>query len=389
VRIGDRWLVDFASCNYLGLDLDPRVMESIAAPVRRFGTHPSWARLAASPILYEELEHKLATLCGAEDALVLPTITLIAIGLIPAIAGKGSVIFADKVVHKVNHDGCRLARDMGATLLSFRHDDPDDLDRRLGEHMGATTKLIVVDGVLSTTGRVPDLRALHAVALKHGAILYIDDAHGFGVLGENPTAVMPFGFRGAGVLAHLGLGTENVLYVSGLSKAYSSLAAFVLCPTKIKSALKCNVTSYIVSGPVPTAALATALKGLELNDIEGDRWRATLFRHTQTMLQGFRQAGVRTDNDNGFPIVSAWVGSAEAVERGGQLLFDEGFYCTLQGYPLVPRDKGVLRCTPTVANTDDEVQELVAAVARVYERLIDEGLVPKDGPTCGANGDVA
>ena len=378
VRIGDRWITDFASCNYLGLDLRDDVMASIAPELRRFGTHPSWARLAASPVLYEQLEHKLATLCGAEDALVLPTITLIAIGLIPAVTGKGSVIFADKLVHKVNHDGCRLARDMGTELIGFRHDDLADLEKKLADAQERKTKtrLVVVDGVLSTTGRVPDLKGIHALCVKHDAILYVDDAHGFGVLGERPTAAMPWGFRGNGVLAHLGIPLDNVLYVSGLSKAYSSLAAFVLCPTRLKPKLKCNITAYIVSGPVPTAALATALAGLALNDVEGDAWRRKLYGYTKQIIDGYRLRGIATDNDSGFPIVSAWVGSKEAVERGGQLLYDEGVYVTLQGYPLVPRDKGVLRATPTVANTPAEVEHLIDAVDRTVQTLRKEGLTP-------------
>lgn len=378
VKIDGRWITDFASCNYLGLDLNEKVMASIDAEVRRFGTHPSWARLAASPVLYEQLEAKLASLCGHEDALVLPTITLIAVGLIPAIAGhKGAVIFADKVVHKVNHDGCRLARDMGAQLVSFRHDDLADLEQKLHDanaHGSARTRLVVVDGVLSTTGRVPDIASLARICREHGALLYIDDAHGFGVLGENPTAEMPYGKRGNGVVRHLGVPWDNILYVSGMSKAFSSLAAFVLVPKRLKSYLKCTVTAYIVSGPVPTATLATALAGLHQNDCEGDAWRRILHGYTKHIVDAYVKRGIRTDNDSGFPIVSAYVGSAEAVQRGGQLLFDEGMYVTLQGYPLVAKDKGVLRATPTVANTWDEVHALVDAMERTVSTLRREGL---------------
>jgi 8-amino-7-oxononanoate synthase len=322
--------------------------------------------MAASPELYEQLETKLAELLGTEDALVLPTISLIAIGLIPAVAGKGAVIFADKFVHKVNHDGCRLARDMGAQLVSFVHDDLDALDRLLASHADAPVRLIVVDGILSTTGRTPDIPRLAGLASKHGAILYIDDAHGFGVLGERPTPKRPYGLRGNGVVRHFGLSYDNILYVAGLSKAYSSLAAFVACPKKLKPYLKCNVTSYLVSGPVPTAALATALAGLELNDCEGEQWRDKLHSFTRTIIDAYRQYGIPTDNDNHFPIVSAYVGSGENVARGGQLLFEEGIYLTLQGYPLVPRDKGVLRATPTVANTPEQVDHLVEAMRKVY-----------------------
>jgi 8-amino-7-oxononanoate synthase len=369
IQVRGRWLDDFASCNYLGLDLRPEVMEAIGPAVRQWGTHPSWARMAASPELYETLEARLAGLLGAEDTLVLPTISLIAVGLIPAVAGKGAVIFADKVVHKVNHDGCRLARDMGARLVSFSHTDLDGLEAELQGQGGAPTRLIVVDGILSTTGRTPDIPRLAELARKYRAILYIDDAHGFGVVGEGPSPERPYGSRGNGVVRHFGLSYDNILYVAGLSKAYSSLAAFVACPKKLKPYLKCNVTSYLVSGPVPTAALATALAGLELNDREGDRWRQTLAAYTGAVLDAYHRWGIPTDNDNRFPIVSAYVGGGENVASGGQLLFDEGIYVTLQGYPLVPRDKGVLRATPTVANTWDQVEHLIEAMRRVCRAL--------------------
>lgn len=369
IEVRGRWLDDFASCNYLGLDLRPEVMAAIEPAVRQWGTHPSWARMAASPVLYEQLEAKLAEVLGAEDTLVLPTITLIAIGLLPALAGKDGVIFADKLVHAVNHDGCRLARDLGAKLFSFLHSDLDGLERRLKQHTAAPTRVIVVDGILSTTGRTPDIPRLAELARKYDAILYIDDAHGFGVIGENPTPERPYGRRGNGVVRHFGLTYDNILYVSGLSKAYSSLAAFVACPKKLKTHLKCNITSYLVSGPVPTASLATALAGLELNDREGDRWRDLLYAYTSAIIDGYRKKGIATDNDNRFPIVSAYVGSAENVIRGGQLLFDEGIYVTLQAYPLVPRDKGVLRATPTVANTWEQVQHLVEVMERVVGAL--------------------
>jgi 8-amino-7-oxononanoate synthase len=375
IQVRGRWLSDFASCNYLGLDLDPRVMDAVRPAMEAFGTHPSWARLCCSPELYEQLERKLADLLGVEETLVLPTISLIGIGLLPAITCKGAVIFADRHLHKVNHDGCRLARDLsGATLLSFRHDQPAELEKQLQAHAGAPLRVIAIDGVLSVTGRVPRLAEVVALARKYDALVYIDDAHGFGVLGEQPTAARPFGLRGNGVVNHLGLGWDNILYVSGLSKAYSSLAAFIACPRKLKRFLKCTVTSYAVSGPIPTAALATALKGLELNDAEGEGWRDALFAYTQAMLTGYRERGVATDNDNGFPIVSAYVGSAERVRRGGELLFERGLNVTLQGYPLVPRDQGVLRATPTVANTWAEVNQLIEGVSAVVRQLDAEGV---------------
>ena len=256
IRVQGHWLDDFASCNYLGFDLREDIMERVLPAMRAWGTHPSWARLACSPELYETVERKIAHLIGAEETIIIPTISLLAVGLIPQLTGKGSGIFVDRFAHKVNFDGCRIARDLGAELFSFHHSDPAALDKLLTEHPQLNPKLVVIDGVLSVTGRTPNLQAIVEVARKHDAIVYIDDAHGFGILGENPTAQRPYGHRGNGVVKHFGLSYDNILYVAGLSKAYSSLAAFVACPSKLKKFLKTNITAYIYSGPVPTAALA-------------------------------------------------------------------------------------------------------------------------------------
>jgi 8-amino-7-oxononanoate synthase len=370
IQVRGRWLADFASCNYLGFDLHPGIMAAIPPAVERWGTHPSWARLACSPAIYEELEEGLAKLIGAETTLVLPTISLIAVGLIPAIATKGAAIFADRYAHIVNFDGCRIARDKGASLTSFDHHDLPALEAQLAAAQDAPLRLIVVDGVLSVTGRTPDIPALAAIARKHDAILYVDDAHGFGVIGENPTPERPYGHKGNGVIRHFGLDYDNTLYVAGLSKAYSSLAAFVACPQKLKPYLKTNLTAYVYSGPVPTASLATAVAGLAVNASEGDVLRDRLYAYADAIAHAYHAAGIPTDNDNAFPIVSAYVGSTDNVKRGGAALFDAGINVTMQAYPVVPRDRGVLRATPTAANTWDEVEQLIAAMTRIVPALL-------------------
>ncbi|MBL9038518.1 MAG: pyridoxal phosphate-dependent aminotransferase family protein [Archangium sp.] len=219
ICVRGQWLDDFASCNYLGFDLRDDIMAAVLPEMQRWGTHPSWARLACSPALYETVEHKLAALLGVEATLILPTISLVAVGLIPALAGKGAGLFVDRFAHKVNFDGCRIARDVGAELYSFTHSDPAGLDALLTKHKALFPKLVVIDGVLSVTGRVPNLPAIVEVARKHDAIVYVDDAHGFGVIGEKPSAENPYGVRGNGVVQHCGLGYDNILYVAGMSKA--------------------------------------------------------------------------------------------------------------------------------------------------------------------------
>src|SRR5882724_11922966 len=127
IRIGRHWLVDYASCNYLGFDLDPEIMDRIDVEVRRWGTHPSWSRLLGNPRLYVDIEERLTELLGAPDTLVLPTITHIHMSVIPVLAGQGTVLF-EHTAHKTIYDGCVYARGRGATIASFRGDDPQHLD---------------------------------------------------------------------------------------------------------------------------------------------------------------------------------------------------------------------------------------------------------------------
>src|SRR6184192_66914 len=134
IRVGDRWLSDFASCNYLGFDRE--IIDSIPAYLEKWGTHPSWSRLLGSPVLYSEIEERLTELVGAEDTLVLPTITLIHTSVIPVLAADGT-IFVDGRAHKTIYEGAQIAAAHGATVKRFGHEDVDDLERLLKEGSAA------------------------------------------------------------------------------------------------------------------------------------------------------------------------------------------------------------------------------------------------------------
>jgi 8-amino-7-oxononanoate synthase len=237
IRIGDHWLADFASCNYLGFDLDREIIDAIPAYLDEWGTHPSWSRLLGSPVLYEEIETRLTELLGSEDSLVLPTITHIHMSVIPLLAASGT-IFLDSRAHKTIYDGCQVARARGAAVKRFRFEDPDHLDQLLRAERDPT-RLVCMDGVNSMTGNAPDIRAFAAVAREHGALLYVDDAHGFGVIGERgQDDSCVYGSRGNSVVRHAGETYDDVVLIGGFSKAYSSLLAFIACPTEVKDLLK-------------------------------------------------------------------------------------------------------------------------------------------------------
>ena len=367
IRIGDHWLADFASCNYLGFDLDREIIDAIPAYLDEWGTHPSWSRLLGSPVLYEEIEQRLTSLLGAEDTLVLPTITHIHMSVIPLLAASGT-IFLDARAHKTIYDGCQVARARGAAVKRFRFEDPDHLDELLRAERDRT-RLVCMDGVNSMTGNAPDIRAFAAVARKHGALLYVDDAHGFGVIGErSPDETSIYGSRGNSVVRHCDESYDHIVLVGGFSKAYSSLLAFIACPTDVKDLLKVAAPPYLYSGPSPVASLATVLAGFDVNEARGDELRRVLSERTGRVLDCLTRLGVHTPNRSGFPIVEIPLRDFNRIDAVGQMLFDRGVYVTLAAYPLVPKDEVGFRVQLTAANTDEEVDLLISALEELAQR---------------------
>jgi len=368
IRVDGRWLTDFASCNYLGLDLDTEVLAAIPGYLARWGTHPSWSRMLGSPALYQQIEERLTGLLGVEDALLLPTLTHIHASVIPVLADQGT-IFVDSRAHKTIWDGCVVARAHGASLHRFAHHDPGALEELLRRHP-KQPRLVCMDGVNSMTGNPPDLPAFAALAREHDALLYLDDAHGFGVIGERtPDEPCPYGVRGNGVVRHLGESYDHVVLTGGFSKAYSSLLAFVACPSALKRLLKVAAPPYLYSGPSPIASLASALVGLQINDTRGDELRAVLHARTRRVLDHLDKLGVTTLNTSGFPIIEVPLQDPDDLPRAGRFLLDHGIYATLAFYPGVPRHQVGFRLQLTAANTDQQVTQLLAALDQLADTI--------------------
>jgi 8-amino-7-oxononanoate synthase len=369
IRIGEQWLTDYASCNYLGLDLDQEIIEAVPEYLRRWGTHPSWSRLLGSPVLYPEIEERLTALLGSEDSLLLPTITHIHMSVIPVLAAGGT-LFLDSRAHKTIYDGCALAKARGATIRRFGHNDLDWLEALLRDGSWRRPGMICIDGVNSMTGNAPDLARFAALAREHNVLLYVDDAHGFGVIGERSAAEpCDYGMRGNSIVRHAGESYENIILVGGFSKAYSSLLAYIACPTAIKQVLKTAAPPYLYSGPSPVASLATVIEGLRVNEERGEQLRTKLHRLTWRVLDRLNELGISTPNESGFPIIEVPVANPKAIDEVGNMLFDRGIYVTMAVYPLVPRDEVGFRLQLTAANTDEQVDHLCDVLGEVAERF--------------------
>ena len=368
IRVGDQWLADFASCNYLGFDLDPEIISVIPEYLQKWGTHPSWSRLLGSPALYEQIEERLTKLLGCEDTLILPTITLIHMSVIPVLAGGGT-IFMESRAHKTIYEGCQFATARGATMKKFRIDDLDGLEHLLQADRSGR-RLICIDGVNSMTGNIPDLPALARLARRYDAILYVDDAHGFGVLGERADdEPNPYGLRGNSIVRHFGESYDNVILVAGFSKAYSSLAAFIACPTELKRDAEDGRVAVSVLGSVACRVAR-----------HGDR----RVRRQRCARRGAPDGSVAQDGRGARlprppgrahpqPLRAARDRGAARTTRGhrdvGRFLFDNGIYVTLAAYPLVPKSEVGFRIQTTAANTYGEIEQLVDVLGKLADRF--------------------
>ncbi len=364
IRIGDHWLADFASCNYLGFDVNPEIIAAVPEYLAKWGTHPSWSRMIAYPRPFAEIEEELAALLGTEDSLTIPTITHIHISAIPVLAGEGSV-FLDRRAHRTVYDGAAMAQARGATLQQFDAENPGQLEDLL-RTCPHYPRLVCIDGVNSMTGNAPPLAELLTVTRANDAILYVDDAHGFGVLGERSAdELSPYGLHGNAIVRHVGETYDGLILVGGFSKAYSSLLAFIACPTTVKNHLKVTAAPYTFSGPSPVASLATVQAGFRLNAARGDSIRADLHRKTARVLDGLAQLGLRTLNRSGTPIIEVPIGTPEDTDAIGIHLFNRGIYVTMAPYPVVPRADVGVRIQVTAANTDEEIAHLLTVLAEI------------------------
>ena len=373
--IEDKRIIDFASCNYLGYDFHPDVINSIPKAIDKWGVHPSWTRIVASPEIYIELEEALKELIGAQHIVAFPTATLTHLGVLPVLTGDGGSIFIDSAAHTSIQEGAHLSRAKGAKVFTFEHRNIDDLKRLLEENPDSRRKIIAIDGVYSMSGWWVDLPAYVELAKKHDAYIYLDDAHGFGIIGENPTPENPFGNRGNGIVKYYGLDytDDKIIYVSVLSKAYSSIGAFITaCDPKMMELIY-SAPTIVFTGPIPTASLASALAGVEVNNKEGDKLRQILWDRTQQLVDGAREIGLEVDNTTGFPIVFVVIGGIDNVIKGCQILWKHGILITPGVFPAMPLNRGGIRFSVTNVNTEDHVNKALKGLREVYQVINNQG----------------
>jgi 8-amino-7-oxononanoate synthase len=345
-RQGGRSLESFSCNDYLGLSRHPDVIEASIDATRRYGAGAGSSRLVnGNHPLYDELERKLASLKGTDDAIVFGSGYLTNVGVIPALIGNADLVVIDELCHSCLLAGAELS---GGQVVTFRHNDAADAARVLAERRDRHRHcLVVTDGVFSMEGDLAPLPELASLAQRHGAWLMTDDAHGLGVVGEGRGSSFAHGAR-----------VDVPLQMGTLSKAVGSYGGYLCASRSVVELLRNRARSFVYSTGLPPGAVAAASRALDL--IAADR---ELVRRPLANARLFTaELGLREAES---PIVSVVLGSAERALRASEELALAGFLVAAIRPPTVPPGTSRLRFTFSAAHSRGSVRALAGAVRSI------------------------
>lgn len=357
VELRGRPVVMLGSNNYLGLTHHPEVRRAAHAALDRYGTGCTGSRFLNGNLdLHETLERELADFTGKESALVFSSGFLANLGVIGTLGNvKGSVIFSERENHASLIDGTKVARQ--ADVRVFR--DLDDLEAQLCRSDAPWSHaLVVTDAVFSMTGRVTDLRRLVALKRRHGFHLYLDDAHGFGVLGP----------QGRGAAASQGVNDDVDLLFATFSKALASLGGFVAGPADLMEYLRHKCRTVIFSAALPPPSAASALAALRVLRTDAALFER-LWRNVAFFRRGVEEIGYYTMGST-TPIIPLFVGSESLAFRICRDALEAGVFATPVMFPAVPLGQALIRTSVMPTHELEHLQrglDVFAALRNRYE----------------------
>jgi 8-amino-7-oxononanoate synthase len=353
VEIEGRRLADFSSNDYLGLATDTRTAKAAADVLEREGVGAGAARLiSGTHPVHLALEQALAAFMRAPAALLLGSGYAANLGALPALVGPADLLYSDELNHASLIDGCRLSR---ATVRIFPHRDLSALDRRLGEdrHLPGA-RWIVVEGIYSMEGDLFPLDSHVETARAYGARIYLDDAHGVGVLGEG----------GRGTPELYGVEGEVDVVMGTLGKAFGAAGAFVAGSAALRESLLNRARPFVFSTAPPPAVAAAALAALEIVEAEPER-RARLAANARRFRQGLAEVGRPVPTQGPGHITGLRVGDAGETLRIGRALETRGYLVGAVRPPSVPAETSRLRVGVSSEHTTGQLDGLLRALGEL------------------------
>lgn len=355
VEMGGHHVLMFGSNAYTGLPGDERVIEAGVQALRKYGSGCAGSRFLNGTLdLHTKLERELAEFVGKDEALCFSTGFTVNSGVIPCLTGRQDYIICDDRDHASIVDGRRLSM---STCLKYKHNDMQDLENQLKKCRPESIKLIVVDGVFSMEGDLPDLPKIVELKHKYNATIMVDEAHGIGVFGRN----------GRGVCDHFGLTNEVDLIMGTFSKSLASIGGFIAADSTIINWLRHNARTYIFSASNTPAATASALEALHILQQEPERIEA-LWDVTRYALKRFREEDFEI-GETESPIIPLYVRDPEKTFVATARAFEEGVFINPVIPPACAPQDTLVRVALMATHTHEQVDRAVNALKKVFIEL--------------------
>ncbi|MDP1996684.1 MAG: 8-amino-7-oxononanoate synthase [Gallionella sp.] len=339
--------LSFCSNDYLGLANHPQLIAALQQGAQQYGAGAGAAHLVSGHSdAHHRLEQALAAFVGKPAALLFSTGYMANLGVVQALVGKGDTVFADKLNHASLNDAMLLSR---AEVKRYRHNDMAQLAQLL-KKTSSGRKLVITDAVFSMDGDFAPLPELLALCEQHDAWLLIDDAHGFGVLGE----------QGRGSLAHFRADAHRVIYMATLGKAAGVFGAFVAAEQVVIDTLINHARSYVYTTATPPALACAVLESLKLIE-QGDALREhlrKLIAQLRNGLTGLPWKLMPSDT----AIQPLLIGDNQAALALSEGLRERGIWVAAIRPPTVPQGTARLRITLSAAHTGSDVKQLIEAL---------------------------
>ena len=347
--------VMIGSNNYLGLTHHPKVLEAAEIAARKYGSGCTGSRYLNGTLdIHIALEEALAEFVHKEAALVFSTGFQVNLGVIDALVGRRDIAFIDSLSHACVVDGCRLS---WGDMVRFRHNDLDDLDRKLKAANPQSAKLVIIEGIYSMEGDIGDIPGVIEIARKHQCRLMVDDAHGVGILGVT----------GAGTPEHFGVEDDVDLIMGTFSKSFACIGGFVAAEAAVIDYMKLYANTLMFSASMPPSAVATVQAALEIIKSEPER-RKRLWQNARKMQEGLRLMGYQTGGTQ-TPVVPVIVGDDMKTFLFWKTLLDEGVFTNPVVRPAVPAGGARLRTSYMASHTDKQLDFVLEKFDKVGREL--------------------
>lgn len=350
----------FCSNNYLGFSNHPKLKEAAIKAVQSHGAGSGSVRpIAGNMDLHVELEKRLAKFKHAEASLVYQTGFAANAGLIPQLAGKGDLIISDELNHGSIIDGVRLSH---AERGVYKHSNTQDLQRVLDEaekHDPAYGRiLIITDGVFSMDGDIAPLDEVAKVGAEHGAMVFVDDAHGEGVLGEG----------GRGIVSHFKLDRDKVQVEMGtFSKAFGVVGGHISGSRDLVNFAYNKSRTWLLSGSHPPGVAAACIAAIDILETEPQHVR-NLWENTRYFKKAMKELGFNIGNST-TPITPVIVGESGVAKRLSSRLYEEGVFALPIVFPMVARDKARIRTIMNAALTRQDLDFAIGTFEKIGKEL--------------------